>query len=486
MEIELKLALNPAHVTRVKRHPLLAGVKTERQTLHSIYYDTPDFALTRRLIALRLRRVGYHWVQTLKAAAPSVGALSSRPEWEAQVMGNEPDLAVLAEEARALLDGIDLRRLAPVVITDVKRTTWQVEAGETTMEIALDQGEIRAGENTHPVSEIEIELKSGPPHALFDAAFSLLERVPLGIDSRSKAALGYRLAGAVESAPVKARWPKLNPKAAAGPSWASLVEAALTQLVDNLPGYLEQPEDIEYLHQVRVALRRLMSLARLLGPLAHPDPDWLEPLRDVMTVLNPARDWDVFLAETLPRLALPDDTAFQTRATEQAAAARTAAQAALSAPTFTHAVLTLGRSLLTPPVSNLNTRDWAVQVLDQRWKTVRRRGERLSGEDPIPRHRLRIAVKKLRYATDALVGLYGRRGSKPLEKLETLQESLGALNDLAVAERLMHHLAARHPETAFSAGRVVGLLSAEAARHTDTDAAIQRELAAIKAFWRGK
>ncbi len=150
MEIELKLALDPAQVSRVKRHPLLAGVKAERQALHSIYYDTPDFALTRRLIALRLRRVGYHWVQTVKAAAPSVGALSSRPEWEAQVMGNQPDLAVLEKEARALLADIDLSHLAPVFITDVKRTTWQIEAGETTMEIALDQGEIRAGENTHP------------------------------------------------------------------------------------------------------------------------------------------------------------------------------------------------------------------------------------------------------------------------------------------------------------------------------------------------
>ncbi len=484
MEIELKLALDPAHVARVKRHPLLAGQQMERQVLHSIYYDTPDFALTRRLIALRLRRVGYHWVQTVKAAAPAVGALSSRPEWEAQVMTSQPDLAVLAQEARALLADIDLSQLVPVFITEVKRTTWQIEADETAMEIALDQGEIRAGERVGQVSEIEIELKSGPPHALFDAAFRLLENIPLRIDSRSKAAIGYQLAGAVEAAPVKARWPKLKAKTAAGQTWTRLVEAALTQLVDNLPGFLEQPDDIEYLHQIRVALRRLMSLAHLLGPLSQPLPDWLEPLREVMAILNPARDWDVFMQETLPRLGLPDDPAFQTSAADLAAAARTAAREKLGSREFTHAILTLGHSLLTPPVSALNTRAWAAQVLELRWKTVQRRAQRLRAQAPLPRHHLRIAVKKLRYASDALAQLHGRRGSKPLARLEQLQESLGALNDLAVAERLMHSLAESNPQAAFSAGRVVGLLSAAAAAPGQSDAAIGKTLAAIQPFWR--
>ena len=500
MEIELKLALDPTFAARFKRHPLLAGMKVERRTLHSIYFDTPDFALTRRRIALRLRRVGYHWVQTLKAAAPSVGALSSRPEWEVPVMGNSPDLAVLVPEAMALLAGIDLARLAPVFVTDVKRATWQVIVGETAMEIALDQGEIRAGDIVNPVtnpvvnpaispvSEIELELKSGAPDGLFEAALSLLDWVPLRVDSRSKAAIGYRLAGAVKAAPVKAVWPKLNPAQAAGTAWTALVEAALAQLVDNLPGFLAQPEEIEYLHQIRVALRRLMSLARLLEA-----PSWLAALREFMAVLNPARDWDVFLRETLPRLVLPqglppglqDNAAFPAHAAKMAADARQAAQAALASPAFTHAILTLGRALLTPPATEMNASEWAAQILEQRWKGFKRRGAALAGDDVATRHRLRIAVKKLRYATDALAGLYGKRGEKAVAGLEALQESLGALNDLAVAEQLMHALAQVHPECAFSAGRVVGLLCAEAMQHTGSKRRIARELAAVRPFWRG-
>ncbi|MDP2430967.1 MAG: CHAD domain-containing protein [Pseudomonadota bacterium] len=482
MEIELKLALEPANVARFKRHPLLAGIKSERRVLHSIYFDTPDFALTRRKIALRLRRVGYHWVQTLKAAAPSVGALSSRPEWEAQVMGNTPDFAVLAPEALALLAGIDLGHLAPVFMTDVKRTTWQVVVGETAMEIALDQGEVRAGERTSPISEIELELKSGPPDGLFTAALGLLERIPLRIDSRSKAAIGYRLAGAVTMAPAKARWPKLEPTRAAGLAWTRLAEAAMAQLVDNLPGFLEQPEEIEYLHQLRVALRRLMSLARLLAQLSQPDPAWLAPLREHMAVLNPARDWDVFLWETLPRLDLPRDEVFQEHAAALAAASRQAARTTLSSAAFTRVVLQLGQALLTPPASGKNAGAWAAKVLEQRWKDVQRRGKAV--DDVAARHRLRIAVKKLRYAGDALANLYGKRGKATLAGLENLQESLGALNDLAVAERLMRALAQAHPESAFSAGHVVGELSAEAKQHGGSRRRIARDLARIRPFWR--
>jgi len=490
MEIELKLALDPAFATRFKRHPLLAGIKADRQLLHSIYFDTPDFALTRRKIALRLRRVGYHWVQTLKAAAPSVGALSSRPEWEAQVMGNTPDLAVLAPEALALLAGIDLGRLVPVFVTDVRRATWQVVVGETAMEIALDQGEVRAASvansATSPISEIELELKSGPPDGLFTAALDLLERIPLRIDSRSKAAIGYRLAGAVKMAPAKARWPKLDPAQAAGLAWTRLVEAAMAQLVDNLPGFLEQPEEIEYLHQLRVALRRLMSLARLF---ARPDPAWLAPLREHMAVLNPARDWDVFLWETLPRLDLPHGEVFQEHAAALAAASRQAAQTTLSSAAFTGVVLQLGQALLTPPATRKPASDWAAKVLEQRWKDVQRRGKALTDrdkavDDVAARHRLRIAVKKLRYAGDALANLYGKRGQATLAGLENLQESLGALNDLAVAERLMQVLAQTHPESAFSAGHVVGELSAEAKQHSGSRQRIARDLARIKPFWR--
>lgn len=480
METEIKLGLAPEHVARLKRHPLLKGSESMRQALSSTYYDTPDFALTRRRIALRLRRIGYHRVQTLKAAAPAVGALATRPEWETRIMGHSPDFAVLPDAARALLEGIDLDRLAPVFTTDIRRTTWQIRLNETEMEIALDQGTVIAGEQTLPLCEIELELKAGSVAGLFAAALALLDAVPLCIDSRSKAALGYQLAGAVTPTPVKATWPELDPEAPAAASWATLLEAALGQLVDNLPGYLEHPQDGEYLHQLRIGLRRLLSLARLTTS----PPDWLADLRSIMDVLNPARDWDVFLSDTLPGLALPHDPTFLAAATQQAAQARQAAQNLLAGATFTRYILAIGRHLQTlrtdtPPTLAQPTPLWATQVLEQHWQTVQRRSRKLD-QSPERRHRLRIAIKKMRYACDALAGLYGKQGRKSLRQLQTLQDDLGASNDLAVAERLMHDLARDHTRAAFTAGRVVGLLSAV----QDSPRAIHADLAVLKPFWR--
>ena len=68
-EIELKLTIDPAHVTRLRNHPMLktAGQeKSRRRKLYSVYFDTPDRDLYQSGIALRLRRTGRCWEQAVK------------------------------------------------------------------------------------------------------------------------------------------------------------------------------------------------------------------------------------------------------------------------------------------------------------------------------------------------------------------------------------------------------------------------------------
>jgi len=497
MEIELKLALPPRHAARIRRHPLLSGIKPVRQKLHSIYFDTPTFDLMRRGIALRVRRVGYHWVQTLKAEARAVGALSSRPEWETAVAGGaSPDFAVLPKAALDLLAGIKLKRIAPVFVTEFQRTTWQIVAGEDQAELALDVGKIhigkiQAGEAQQDISEVEIELKSGAPEFLFDLATQLLEQAPLTIEPRSKAERGYLLSGALSPAPVKAVPPAITTPLTAGEAWNAVMQAALMQLVANLPGFLEHADDIEYLHQIRIALRRLRAGVALAKTLGRSAPDWGEALRATLRGLNPARDWDVFLHETLPKTLtmLADETpdeALLKRVRDVAAHARKQAQALLQAPAFTRLVLDIGRSLLAVPADaeDLDAVAWAGKILEKRWLTLRKRCRGFAKLTPAERHRARIAAKKMRYAADAFAQLYGKRGARFIAALAALQNALGSSNDAHIGMQLLRALAKKSAPLRFDLGRIDGALEAEVARQAHISGAVWRRLARSRLFWR--
>ena len=507
MEIELKLALPASHAGRIRRHPLLREIKPSRHKLYSVYFDTPDFALMRRGIALRLRRVGYHWVQTMKAEARAVGAMSSRPEWEMAVAGGiGPDFAVLPQAALDLLQGIDLTGIAPAFVTQFQRTTWHLVDGENEAELALDIGTIEAGKS-QAICEIEIELKSGQPVVLFDLAEQLLASAGLFVEARSKAERGYTLCGATTPTPVKTLRPDIQPKQSPTEIWQALMQAALVQLVANVPGVLERTQDIEYLHQLRIALRRLrtgMTLAKgkNLPPIQTLDNS-MATLCEVMRSLNPARDWDVFLHETLPRTLTalgacrtlvvdikdasdsPEEIAALFR--ESATNSRREAQACLQSAPFTRLVLNLGRALLASDKTadkEISARQWAAGILEKRWLTLRKRCRRFAQLSPEERHRARIAAKKLRYAADALVPLYGKRGSRFIAALADLQNALGRANDAQVGIRLLNSVPKKNIEASFDLGRIEGALQVEVTRHAHLSAAIWQRLARSRRFWR--
>lgn len=489
MEIELKLALDARHAPRLRRHPLLAGLKPQRRRLHSVYFDTPGFDLMKRAIAFRLRRVGYHWVQTLKAEARAVGALSSRPEWEMAVAGSDPDFAVMPPEAMALLAKIDLPRLAPVFVTEFQRTTWLIQSGGCVAELALDSGEIRAGEASQAISEVEIELKSGSPEGLFGLARTLLDELPLCIEPRSKAERGYLLCEAVTPAPVRAACPDIRPDQPAAEAWMAVTRAALVQLVANVPGFLEHPEEIEYLHQLRIALRRLRAAVGLGKSLGMARPAWSPALGEIMRGLNPARDWDVFLHETLPSVEAvladaPVGEDLVNRARQATLQVRLAAQELIASPAFTRLVLAIGESLHASPRDGISAADWSASLLDERWKKLRGLCGKLRDLGPGGRHEVRIAAKKLRYAADALAGLYGKRGRNFIKRLAELQDGLGRANDAYIATRLLEGLRHKNMALAYDAGRISGVMTERVTHHGMASDSAWRRMAKARVFWR--
>lgn len=193
-EIELKLALGQEGPGALRRHPRLNGVTPETAHLGNTYFDTPEGDLARAQMALRLRRNGDRLVQTLKTPGQGSGGLSTRGEWEWKVDGPGLDLGGLAAlPPMATLGDTLLDRLEPTFITDFRRETWQLRLGETRIELALDQGEIRANGQSVAIRELELELKAGDPGRLTELASSLAESVPLRPSDTSKAARGVAL-----------------------------------------------------------------------------------------------------------------------------------------------------------------------------------------------------------------------------------------------------------------------------------------------------
>jgi triphosphatase len=504
-EIELKLALAPEHATRLKSHPLLKSAgRPRRQKLLSIYFDTPELTLRAMEAALRVRRASGRWVQTLKYAGEVRAGLAVRPEWESPVREAQPQLPKLPAHA---LDPVLVKasdRLAPVFETDFRRSTWTIAPEQgTEIELCLDQGEIRSRQKHLPLSEVELELKSGELAQLYRLALALIESVPLAAAHASKAERGYALCTGKYLPPVKAGPSPVATDMTVEQGFMAIVRDCLGHFGANLEG-LKRGGDPEYLHQARVAVRRLRSALAVFSPeVPKTACVWLvEELRWLMGELGPARDWDVFALETLPPVlaALPDEQGLE-RLRQGAGRRRTgkgrAARAAAGDPRLTRLLLRLGlwlgergwrEGLAAEQLAALEARllDFAGTRLARRHRVLLKRGKGLSRLTAEQRHQVRIAAKKMRYAGEFFSSLYPRRWVKPfVAAMSSLQDALGALNDAQVARTLVGELthATTDAQLLRAAGAVTGFYA-----HRGVDALQEldhtwRRFTAQKPFW---
>lgn len=126
------------------------------------------------------------------------------------------------------------------------------------IEVALDEGFLFAGKRREPTDEIELELKSGEPVALFDFGLALVDAVPLRPSTLSKAERAAELLSSKPRAPVCSTAPALARDMSAEEAVGALFQSCLSQFLSNL-SILERGELIEAIHQMRVAIRRLRS-----------------------------------------------------------------------------------------------------------------------------------------------------------------------------------------------------------------------------------
>lgn len=452
-EIELKLALPEEAQAGLLRHPLLKQADSRRtHRLVNLYYDTPDLALRRHGVALRLRAQGKRWLQTVKCAGLASGGLSSRPEWETPYVGHFDFSAVDDGSVRDWLERPRLRtRITPLFETNFLRKAWIfTPVPGTRIEVVLDRGWIAAGGRRESISELELELLAGDPAQLFILARQLAERAPLVPAPLSKADRGYRLFQQATHTPVKA--PPLDLAADATPvaAFARIAFSCIDHLQLNHAGALAS-DDPEYIHQMRVATRRLRAALRLFVPQLPADfaTPIVATLRELMTVLGAARDLDVLLAEiATPVLhALPDEprlAALVGVITERSYVCRHAATDFLRSPHYGRIVLDTLAALqaLNTEVGAGETTPGLLDFAGQRLRRLRKKVLTLAGQaridDPPSLHALRIAIKRLRYALEFFAPLASPAAIRNhLSHLASLQDTLGQINDLASAGDLL-------------------------------------------------
>ncbi len=501
IEIELKLRLAPEQLAKLKRHALIKSHQLTRpvtRRLYNIYFDTPRLDLQHSGMALRLRRSGVKWLQTLKGGGSVQGGLHQRNEWEMPVQGPALDFSVpQIAEWKDLLPRHLRKKLQPVFVTDFSRNSRIMSWQGAEIELCMDHGEISTEHLHTPICELELELKSGEPQQLLELALAILDVVPFELESISKAEQGYRLfLGNTEQA-VKASQLMLEKHDKLSTVMQSLIWSVLQHLQRNVRGAMAS-EDAEYLHQMRVALRRLRVLLRVVENVCEDEKlsRFRAEFAELGVVLGKIREWDVFMAETLRAMHenLPADAGLQslmTASDQQRDACYRLLNNDVQAREMQRLMLRFSIWMSSPywqqfAQVELQARNFSSSCLTRLARRFERSAENLHDLDVVKLHAMRIQAKKLRYCADFFATLYGKQKFRIyMAALSKAQDRLGQIHDDAVAQHLLDELSAipaltGHQDTiALTRGWIVHDLSGQFAMLDEA----MRKFQGLQSFW---
>ena len=480
-EIELKLSSSPEQLEKVRQtlESMAHVSRPAASTLVAVYYDSEKRKLHQQGFSLRVRDEDGRQVQTLKSEGRGNPDILARNEWEDVITDHGPDFSAPQSGPR-LTDIVLPGELRPLFKTIVRRTKFELEPRPSTrVEVTLDEGEIRgAGDDTsEAICEVDLELKNGDPAAVYDLGLRLLDAAPLRIETRSKAARGYKLVsanGAPESA-VYAPGVALDGSMNVESALQVIGRSCIAHLLCNEPAVLVGTG--EGIHQMRVAARRLRAALSSLKPMIPMEQyRWvLEELKWLAGMLGPVRNWDVFAANLLQPVAqaLPLESELQ-RLTQVAEQRRRAAyeqvEEAIRSQRYTATMLQLSQwfearrwrdqpaseqaALLFAPIGEL-----APGLIERSWRRTRKRSRHFKQLTQEQRHKLRIALKRLRYTIDFLRDLFDHGEVKALEKrMKPLQENLGHLNDVHTAHTLTDEVSRHVNEGGSEISRAGGIV----------------------------
>lgn len=508
-ETELKIVLDEALERRLREGLARSGLakgNPRTASLRSVYYDTHDHKLREAGIALRLRKDGRRWVQTVKAGKSIASGLSCASESECSAPGGKLDLARIpdAEIRDRVLARLKGAKLSPVCESRIKRNTYKLtlpDGGE--IELAIDAGQIRAGTLAADLREAELELKAGLPGALYATARLLLPEGGVQFSNLSKAERGFLLAAEghimPDIAPRNAGTVALKRKQRLGSAAQAVLRECLDQVAANILA-VRQAEDPEGPHQLRVGLRRLRAAMALFRRCVSGDEAVRlnAEARWLGRVVSAKRDLDVALIDVVRPEAAAHPTLAGFPALIAALEVAGAAERSRLTETLTSARV---QGFLLDLAAFVETGSWlngaqaqaplstvAQSALDHAWRRARKKAHHIDRLTAAERHALRKAVKRLRYTAEFLAPLYKSKWVKPfVDRLKNLQDLFGELNDAAMIEALFEVAdapAADNPAAQRAAGLVIGRRLERAERDWAEARERWKALVAAPRFWK--
>lgn len=453
--MELFVRLDPAHLPRLRSQAILKSCRLGRGKTsleHGVVFDSADFALQRRGITVTIVRQGSRFVEIVQRgdAAPSHQEVASQH--------TPPPLPELPSAA-----------LQPVFSYRLNRNVAPLGGNLWRAEMTIDQVEIETGDRRENYCRIGFRLIEGKGAPLAALLQALADRVTLRLTADQRWSVAFDLLRDRPPAPVKAKLAALPAEAGNGAALRAIARAGLAHLLAN-NDCLVASGDAEAIHQMRVALRRLRSAMSLFkGMLNDPQSQSLRAeLRWMQQLLGAARDGDVLLAEILQPLDqlyqfTPGYAGLRRHIEQMREGDREAMLAELMAPRFGQSLLRLACWLEQVghghPMADEPVRTLALATLGRRYRRVRKQMAQFNTLDETGRHACRIQIKKLRYTIDFFGGLLSdRRAGRFVAQLAAVQDSLGRLNDIATARKLLLQIAQHSADRdiAWAAGLVAG------------------------------
>ncbi|MEM9045988.1 MAG: CHAD domain-containing protein [Pseudomonadota bacterium] len=502
-EIELKLELDAATLDRVRRCRWPANFRPEKpvtRNLRTIYFDTSDFRLAEAGMALRLRKVGRRWIQTVKLAQSMTLGLSMAEEHECPAPGGRLVLEAIPEVSvrDRVLGVLEGAPLAPVFETRMQRIERRIHTRSSVVDLAIDVGEVVAETGIETLRELEIELVEGEPVELFDVLKTVLPKGGMSLSPCSKAARGMRLVQ--QTLHEESELPR---RAARVPlDRTDTMDAAIRVTASEVAEQITinhrlvlQEVTVEGLKQLRIGLRRLRSLLRLFKrEIDTVRAAWLNTeARWLASEIGAVRDMDVMLDDILrPELrrhADPGLERLEAVLLRRRASALRRLRPILAGERVQNLVIDVLALTRTP--QSRGGRDLVIdrvpKLLQKRWRTIEEMAGRLDSMDIEERHELRKELKKMRYSVEYLRELYPSEALKPfLKLLKRLQTVFGDLNDAAMAELIL--LGPKAPLTddidaQRAVGRLIGAKWARADLAWELADQYWSDLSLVTPFW---